>query len=81
MRRGQPLAPPGRLRQRGIQNSKFKIQNSKIINQLGLTHDLRKNKTVRLLPYVAMTQLRYFCVSPINFKFKIFEFWISVEFE
>ncbi|NMG22700.1 hypothetical protein DP116_25960 [Brasilonema bromeliae SPC951] len=31
---------------------------------IGLTHELRKNKIVRLLPYVAMTQLRYFCVSP-----------------
>ncbi|NMF64121.1 hypothetical protein DP115_15625 [Brasilonema octagenarum UFV-OR1] len=34
--------------------------------QLGLTHKLRKNKSVRLLPYVAMTQLRYFRVSPVN---------------
>ncbi len=31
---------------------------------LGLTHLLRKNKTLRLLPYVAMTEIRSPCVSP-----------------
>jgi hypothetical protein len=34
---------------------------------LGLTHSLRKNKTLRLLPCVAMTEIRSPCVSPIYF--------------
>ncbi len=31
---------------------------------LGLTHSLRENKTLRLLPCVAMTEIRSPCVSP-----------------
>jgi hypothetical protein len=35
---------------------------------LGLTHSLRENKTLRLLPCVAMTEIRRACVSPIYKK-------------
>nr|WP_260675903.1 MULTISPECIES: XisH family protein [Nostocales] len=32
---------------------------------IGLTHLLRENKTLRLLPCVAMTEMRSPCVSPV----------------
>jgi hypothetical protein len=43
----------------------LQLPRSLLFTDLGLTHELLMNLTLRLLPYVAMTQVRYFCVSPV----------------